>query len=161
LLGLIYLAPLIEERLGFVTTKWKIKEIVVATISTQLFVLPALLYMMGELSLVALPVNLLVLGIIPITMLFGFLTGFLGFLSTLLAIPFSWISFVLLDYQLKVVEIFSSIPFASLSGFYLPFSVVILIYIVYIFLIVKIKKREITEKKDDFPKASDFSIVGE
>ena len=38
----------------------------------------------------ALPVNLLVLLFIPATMLFGFLTGLLGFLSSALSMPFAF-----------------------------------------------------------------------
>ena len=49
-----------------------------ATIATQIFVLPLLLYQMGQLSLVSLPANLLILPVIPWTMLFGFFAGGYG-----------------------------------------------------------------------------------
>lgn len=71
-LGLISLSPKLNSIFKFVPTKFYLRETVSATISTQIFVLPLLLYMMGELSLVAVFVNLLVLMFIPLTMLFGF-----------------------------------------------------------------------------------------
>ncbi|MDO8482835.1 MAG: ComEC/Rec2 family competence protein, partial [bacterium] len=63
--GLIYFSPLIEPKVKWVTEKWKLREIVVATISTQIFVLPFLLYKTGLFSIVSLPVNLLILTAIP------------------------------------------------------------------------------------------------
>ncbi|MBI2046021.1 MAG: ComEC family competence protein [Parcubacteria group bacterium] len=114
-LGLIYLAPRIEKYFHIVPSVWSLREFAVATTATQIFVLPLLLYQTGQLSIVSLPVNLLILVFIPLTMLFGFLTGVIGFASTLLSMPFAFVSYALLWYELKVVEIFSSLPFASIS----------------------------------------------
>ena len=71
--------------------------------------------MMGEVSIVALPVNLLVLLFIPATMLFGFLTGLLGFLSSTLSMPFAFISGALLSYELGITDMFARLPFASVT----------------------------------------------
>jgi competence protein ComEC len=120
-LSLIIFAPIIEKRLNWMNSRPKLKEITTATISTQLFVLPLLLYMTGEFSLVALPVNLLVLLSIPTTMLLGFLAGLFAFVHYLIALPMAWAAYFLLEYQLKVVEIFSSIPLATLNIGAVPF----------------------------------------
>jgi len=114
-LGLILLPPIFEKHFHFMPTKFQLREFALATISTQIFVLPLLLYKIGELSLVALPVNLLVLMFVPLTMLFGFLAGVIGFLSIALSVPFAFITYGLLAYELKVVEIFASLPFASVQ----------------------------------------------
>mgnify|MGYP000505942185 CR=1 FL=1 len=114
-LGLILFPPLLEKHFHFVPTKFQLREFALATISTQIFVLPLLLYKVGQLSLVALPVNLLVLMFVPLTMLFGFFTGVIGFLSIALSIPFAFITYGFLAYELKVVEIFASMPFASVQ----------------------------------------------
>jgi len=73
-LGLIWLSPLLDRYVLFIPTK-QLRGFATATVATQIFVLPLLLYKIGELSLVALPVNLLVLVTVPLTMLFGFLAG--------------------------------------------------------------------------------------
>jgi competence protein ComEC len=122
--GLVYLAPLVERRLGFLPSKWHIREVTTATIATQAFVLPLLLYKVGELSLVALPVNLLILLVVPLTMLFGFLAGAIGFLSFFASLPFAWIAYAFLAYQLGVVRIFSFLPFASV---HIPFPLLLLV----------------------------------
>jgi len=113
--GLIYLGPLIERRFRFVPTKWQLREFATATIATQIFVLPLLLYMTGKLSIVALPVNMLVLIVIPATMLFGFLAGVAGLIASAIALPFAYVAYGFLAYELKVVDIFAKLPFASVS----------------------------------------------
>lgn len=130
-LGLILLSPLIEKRLHFVPTRLQLREFATATIATQIFVLPLLLYKIGELSLVALPVNLLVLITVPVTMLFGFLAGVIGFLSQVLATPFALIAHLLLSYQLGVVELFARLPFASIHLNSFPLWLMVSIYAAY------------------------------
>ena len=129
--GLIYLAPKIEKYFHIIPTKFQLREFAIATVATQIFVLPLILYKMGTLSFVALPVNLLILVFIPITMLLGFLTGMVGFVSILLSFPFAFVTNMLLTYQLKVVDIFASIPFAAIKINHFPIWVAILIYAIY------------------------------
>lgn len=145
-IGLIYVAPLIEKYFHLLPTKFELREFAIATISTQIFVLPLLLYMMGELSLVALPVNLLVLMFIPITMLVGFLTSVVGFVSSVLALPFAFVSYWLLAYELKVVDLFASLPFASISISYFPLWLMFALYVVYGLVIFKLYKKIKTTK---------------
>lgn len=130
-LGLIYLSPVIEKRLGFITKKLQLRQIAGATIATQVFVLPLLLYQMGQLSLVSLPANLLILPTIPWTMLFGFLAGALGFISQILALPFAFIAYILLTFQLKIVALFAALPFASISIPYFPVWALSACYVVF------------------------------
>ena len=111
-LGLITLAPKISSRLGFI--KWSRKprsgetgrELVAMTLSAQLAVFPWFLWHGIILSPLALPANLLVLPIVPLAMLFGFLTMFappLTGLIWLLAAP----AFALAAYILGVAKLFS------------------------------------------------------
>lgn len=142
-LALIYVSPIVEPRLKFITEKWKIREVATATVATQIFVLPFLLYKMGEFSIVSLPVNLLVLFFIPITMFFGFVTGLVGFVSALLSIPFAWFSYFLLAYELKVVELFSSLSFITIKVSYFPFWLTLISYILLAFFIFRLRRRKL------------------
>ncbi len=90
------------------------KDILVATVSTQIAVLPLILYYMGNFSLVAIIVNMLVLPAVPLAMLAVFITGTVGMVSTFMSVPLGWVSYILLEYILKVVDIFANLPFASL-----------------------------------------------
>src|SRR3989339_917554 len=140
--GLIILSPKIEKYFHFLPTKFQLRELAVATISTQIFVLPLILYMMGDFSIIAIVVNLLVLMFIPIAMLFGFFTGVLAFLSTAVALPFAYISYFLLSYELKVVDIFSSLPFASIHIPYFPFWLMVFVYASYFIFLGFLSKKE-------------------
>lgn len=134
-LGLLYVSPIIQNRFNLIPNIFKFREIAIATFSTQIFVLPYLVYQMGQLSLVSLPVNLLILPIIPFTMFFGFLSGLLGLLNYYLSLPFAFISHLALLYELKIVDIFSSLPFASVDIKEFPISVTIFMYSILLFLI--------------------------
>ncbi len=112
-LGLIYFSPLIEPYFFWVPKF--LREYLLATVAAQIFTLPILLYYFGQLSLVAVPANLLVMIAVPMTMLFGFLTGFLGFIWLKLTWPFMAVSWLLLSYILKAVDLLAAIPFASLG----------------------------------------------
>ncbi len=127
-LALILVSPLIEPRLSWVPEWLGIRSVVTATLSTQLFVLPFILYQMGLLSIVALPVNLLILFVIPTTMFFGFMAGTLGFVWNILAAPFAFIAYGLLAYILGVVEWFAHLPFAAATVHYFPLWLMVLWY---------------------------------
>ncbi len=137
--GLIVVAPLVEPYLFRIPTFLGLREIAAATIATQIFVLPLILYLMGDLSLVAVPANLLVLIAVPGAMFFGFLAALGGLihplLGTLMAVP----AFGLLAYMLGVVNIFGDLPFASLHIPAFPFWIVICVYAVYGMVITKLR----------------------
>lgn len=78
-IGVIFYAPRFEKYFRWITPKLGLRDIVSVTTAVYIFVLPFILYKMGNLSIVALPANILILPLIPFTMLFGFLSGFLGF----------------------------------------------------------------------------------
>jgi len=134
-LGLILVSPHIEQYLGFMPTTFKLREFLTATLATQLFVTPFLLYQIGQFSVVAVIVNLLVLPMVPVAMLLTFLTGILGFVNTTLSLPFAYLSYLSLLYIITVVERFANIPFASVTIPPFPFYVVVLAYTLIAFLL--------------------------
>ncbi len=141
-LGLIYVAPLLEKKFALVPTKWGIREFAVATIATQIFVLPLLLYMTGEFSVVSVVVNMLVLPFIPLAMFGGLLVGVFGFFSRALGLVVGYGEFVLLKYVFGVVHFFSELPFATLSLPQVSFWMVVLLYCIYAGVLVYINKKE-------------------
>ena len=130
-LGLIFVVPLLERLIPVAKRLATMRSFVLATLATQLFVLPLLLFTVGNLSTVALFVNVLVLPVVPTVMLFGFLTGAAGFVSGALALPLGFVSYALLGYVLKVVEWFSVLPFASVHFEHFPLWGVLLLYGLY------------------------------
>ena len=143
-LGLIVLSPVVERYFTWLSQKFGIREIVVATIATQIFVLPILIYNVGIVSVLSLFANVLVLVTVPWAMFFSFLTGLLGFLPTVFVWPVASLAYILLSYELWVVELFARIPFVSFVVPYVPFFAVVLVYVVYAviagFLFVRLHK---------------------
>jgi len=131
--AVIYLSPRIEKYFQWVTKKFQLRDIITVTCSAYIFVLPFILYKMGNLSLVAIPANILILPFIPFTMLLGFLTGFVGLFSYILAVPIGFLSYIFLHYELGIINILSSIPFASFTIPNFPLILVILIYAYFIY----------------------------
>ncbi len=105
-----------------------LRGVVAVTLSAELAVLPLLLHVMGNFSAVGILVNVLILPLIPATMLAGFLTGSLGFIASLLSLPFAYLSYLLLSYEIGIVQLFAALPFAQFE-IRMPLFLMFLCYI--------------------------------
>lgn len=114
-LGLIMLSSPLEEKLGFITEKAGIRALVASTFATQIFVSPIIFYMMGQLSIIGIIVNIIVLPFIPLTMLLVFFSGFFGFFFHFGSQITGWGSHILLSYELFMVRFFARLPLASIE----------------------------------------------
>ncbi len=133
--AIIFLSPKLKKYFYFVTERYHLREIITDTFSAYIFVLPFILYKMGNLSLVALPANILVLPFIPLTMVLGFGVVFSGFISSTLSLIFGFIASIFLKYELSIINFFSNIPFASYILPNFPLVLVILIYAYFIYFL--------------------------
>jgi competence protein ComEC len=145
--GLVELSPFWEK---YFLNKYKsggVLEIILMTISAQLFVLPIILYNFHNLSLISIVANIFILPIIPLTMLFVFLSSILSFIWHPLAIVFGWLGYVLLKYEVGVVLFLSKLKFASLKINNFKENGTIIWYILLIIFIyfVKIKTKKSNE----------------
>ena len=133
--GLIILSPKMEKFFSFVPkTKLDFRGILSATLATQIFVLPLILYMMGSVSIISPIVNLLILIFVPLTMLTGFLAVVFSFFSFPLASIFAFISFIFLFYDLKVVEYFANFSFSLFE--YKSFGIKYLLFLYFIYFLI-------------------------
>ncbi len=118
-IAVIYVSPIVKEYLGWVTERFGFRETLAMTLSVQIFTLPFILYKMGEISVIALVPNLLVLPLVPYVMFGGFLAGMIGFfghfgyIGHMVAVPIAWTTQAALSYMLKVVEFFGGFVFAT------------------------------------------------
>jgi competence protein ComEC len=110
-LGLIHVSPIISKRLSFITNKFQIREIISTTISTQLTVFPLLIKMTGEISVIAVLTNILVLPLMPMAMLLSAITGLFSFLNPITK-PISFVAYLILSFIIFVAEFFSGLSFA-------------------------------------------------
>lgn len=128
-LGLILFSLHIEKYLTYVPEKYGVRMFLTATISTQLAVLPILLYHTGLFSVVGVVVNVLVLPMVPIAMLLTFLTGATALLSGVLGAVCGFFGYLSLMYIIRIAEFFDALPFTSFSVDTFPFWIVIASYV--------------------------------
>jgi len=135
-LGINYLFPIFS--LYF--KKFPLKNILIMTLSAQIFTLPILIYNFGYVSLIAPITNLLVLPILAFVLIFGALSALLGLISSALALIFVFPTYFLLWYLIKVSEIFSSFTFSSIS-FEISFLLCLIYYFVLGYFVWRWKKK--------------------
>lgn len=113
-LGLILALPYFKAPGQPETIGLSIKGYVFSTIATQIAVLPLLLYHIGEVSIVSVIVNVLVLPMVPAAMFLSALTVLATYLFTPLALILSTAAMASLAYIITVAQWFASIPFATI-----------------------------------------------
>ena len=111
-------------------------------LSAIITTLPLILFQFGRLSIVALPVNLLVLWIIPFLMLGGFLAVIFSFIFFPLGQVVAWVTFVGMKYLVLIVEFFGNLKFAALD-LQIPWWGMVALYGVMIYWIVKSRKYKV------------------
>ncbi len=110
--GLITLAPWVEQKLTRLPAGG-IRSIAATTIAVQVYVLPALLYYTGVLSFVSVPINILVLPLVPLAMLLGFVAGMLALLHPFLALLPALLADTLLRMMMWVATTSAALPISS------------------------------------------------
>ena len=114
--GLLVLSPKIEEKLQLIPQKFfDIRGILAATLSTQVFVFPLILYMMGEISVISPVVNVLILVFVPFVMFFGLVLVLISYLSLSMASVVAFVVYIFLAYDLFLVDFFAKLPIAVLK----------------------------------------------
>lgn len=113
-LGLILFSEPLLPYLAWLRSK-TLMEIFATTIATQITVLPLLIFSVGQVSLIALVSNVLILVAVPYAMLSGFAASLVALVSPLLAFPFSTVTYALLTYIIHVAEFLGSLPFAAVT----------------------------------------------
>ncbi len=135
-LGLIFIAPIIERGFKWIPVSF-FREIVSATIAAQIAVLPFLIYTMGVLSIVSLPINILILPFIPIAMFLGTATGILAFIHQVIAVPFGYLTYGILNFVFKAVHVGSELPFASVTISSFPLWATLVCYVTILIIVLK------------------------
>lgn len=125
-LAIVVFVPVIERYFLFVSNR-VLREIIVTTFATQIFVLPLILYHMGSVSLIGFVANIFILPVVPFAMLLVALVAMFAW-TPLFAPLLSFGAYVILAYIIFAVEFFARAPFASLKNIPFPLSMLILLY---------------------------------
>lgn len=111
-LGLVLVLPQFESTLATDTSSLKLVDLFRATVVTQIFVLPLLMYHIGEVSLVSVLVNMLVLPMVPLAMMLTFVVGLVSMVSVSLGTLAGVLAQLSLQYILLLAEWFGRLPLA-------------------------------------------------
>ncbi len=135
--GLIWLAPRIEMLLVLLKNVfWK--DVVATTLAAQISVFPLLLYNTGNLSLVAIPANLLVAPLMPLAMglsaLASFAGMFFGHIAPFLGIVLGFPAYLVNAYLIFIAQKSAALPFAAFTLPPFPFWLVLVSYTALIFV---------------------------
>ncbi len=152
--GVLVLAPLITKRLIGDKEPHVLIGILIESACASVFVLPYILFIFGQTSLVSLPANLLVIPFIPLAMLLSLVAGIGGMLLPALAGWIAWPANWLMTYMLDVANMLSRIPNAFIenigfSAVSMIFSYAVMGFLCFVLWSKTRKSAIITEKKQD------------
>jgi competence protein ComEC len=134
-IGLVYLLPIFEDYFEKWPSFFGAKESFLTTISAIILTAPLILFTFGRISLVAPITNILILPVIPLAMGLGFAAVIFGLINLGAGQVFGWLVWLVLSYIIKVVEIFSGIPWASLDIGRINWWILVLFYLAVIFFV--------------------------
>lgn len=136
LLGIVYLSPALKKFLRIdEKNNSGAKELAVMTSSAQLAVMPLIISVFGQFSLMAVFANVLILAFVPFTMFLGFLLAALSSLYFYLGFAAAKLAEVLLFYEISVIKFFAELnvpmplPFGEwLFAALYYFAVIVFVY---------------------------------
>lgn len=113
--AIIVVMPRLERLGAFLPTFGGIRELFLATLSTQLFLAPVILYQIGTLSLIALLVNVLVLPVVPFAMLAAFLSALVAAVSSVLGLLVGYVANCFLGVIIVLATTAAAVPYGSVT----------------------------------------------
>lgn len=103
--GILIVAPILKARLFAKKKLNTLGEILLETTSAQLMTVPLIMVVFGELSLISIVANAIVLPLVPLTMLATFATGLIGMFSPLAANLLAWPARLSLSFITEIVDL--------------------------------------------------------
>ena len=140
--GLVTLSGPFARMLPKLTEKFSFRDIASATLATQAFVFPILIFYTGTFSLIALPANLLALPLVPYAMLGGFIASCIGILGHIVSLPFAFVAWGLLGSIISIAKVSASIPFASIDVSYIQTPLLLVLYLLLVPLALYLWQKE-------------------
>ena len=108
--GVMVVSPLAQKRWQGGWHQTLLGGVALESICASVMSEPFILHIFGQMSLVSLPANMLVVTLVPLAMLLGVIAGLAGMFISSLAGWFAWPSVLLLNYMLDTAHILSGLP---------------------------------------------------
>ena len=144
--GVLIIAPAVQKRfLGNKKEPNTVVLLVIETSSAQVMTIPIIMYIFGQVSMVSLMSNILVVPLVPLAMLLSVVAGLGGMIAPAVAGVLAWPARMLLGFMLGVCSLLSRIPHAMSS---LQIGVVVMCSMYAALVIVVIVMRKKASKYD-------------
>lgn len=140
--GVIVLGPLVTQRLYKGREPPLVMQIVIESLCAEALTLPYVLAIFGQMSLVGLPANVLVVAFVPLAMLLCLIAGLAGMFIPALAGWLAWPAQLVLTYMLDTANLLSRIPHSFVEGIGFSAGCVALSYAVVGVVILVLHGRE-------------------
>ncbi|HSX45013.1 MAG TPA: ComEC/Rec2 family competence protein [Candidatus Saccharimonadales bacterium] len=131
--GVLVLAPLIHRRFFADKPRGVVGLLIIESLCAQIMTAPYIIYTFKQLSIVALPANVLVVPLVPLAMFLSLIAGLAGALFASLASWLAWPAKILLTYMLDLAALLARIPHAlwqqtlSIGGLFILYGAILLI----------------------------------
>jgi len=111
--GVLIVAPLAIKRLYKKGKQPRmLTNVFIETLAAQMMTLPLIMYIFGQISIVSLPANLLVVPLVPLAMAAAFVAALGGMIVPFMAGWFAWPAKILMTYMLDIVNLLARVPHA-------------------------------------------------
>lgn len=138
--GVLVLGPLVTSKLCHGREPPLVMQIVIESLCAEAMTVPYILYIFGQMSLVSLPANVLVVALVPLGMLLCVVAGVAGMLAPALAGWLAWPAKLLLTYMLDASALLGRTPHAFVENIGFPLGMLVLAYAVVAALILALKR---------------------
>ena len=139
--GVLVVAPALQNRLyKHKKEPGSIASLLFETTSAQIMTIPIILFIFGEVSVVSLIANLIVVPFVPIAMLLSLLAGLAGMIAPAIAGVIAYPARILLGFMLQVSSLLSRIPHA-LEQAKISAAVMVAMYILIVSLVLVMRRK--------------------
>lgn len=142
ILGLAYLQPFFSNFLKRIPDFFQLRYTLSATIAAQIFTFPVLAYHFGQVSVLGLFSNLLVVPLLPHITILGFFLSLSGIFFLPLGYLLSFPAWALLTFILKIIDFSFQIPLSPLSFQNFSLGWVIIFYLGLGFIVWRLQESQ-------------------
>ncbi len=142
-IGLIYLSPIFQKLFNFLPKILSIQSTFVSSFSAITITLPLTIYQFKTISTLAPIANLLILPLVPMIMLWGFISILISYLFFPLAKYLGFIVYCLNKLLFLIIHIISKIKFSSLTINNFSLTSLLIFYLIILIILIYVQKEKI------------------
>lgn len=140
-IGLMEAGPILKRMTQNVPEVLGIREGLMMTLAAQVFAMPWVVAQFGLLSIISPIANILVAPLIPLAMLFGFLSSVLSYMFFPLGQVIGYVAWGLMELIILITEVMAAIPYSAIATPKIGMAVVIAYYIIVATIILWINQK--------------------